>query len=64
MALSSVQLEIVVNVLPHQMEVVGQNKSKNLLMVKGAVPGANQGLVFIRGAKRLCKPKAKAAAAS
>ncbi len=46
------------------LEVVGRDIEKNLLVVKGTVPGANQGLLLIRKAKRLCKSKAKAAKAS
>ena len=44
--------------------VVRVDKENNLLIVKGAVPGANQGLVTIREAKRLYKAKAKLAKAS
>lgn len=44
------------------LEVVGRDKDKNLLWVKGSVPGATQGLLVIREAKRLYKGKAKAAA--
>ncbi len=44
--------------------VVGQDKDQNLLWVKGAVPGANRGLLLIRKAKRLNKSKAKLAKAS
>ena len=46
-------------------EVVGMDKDRNLLLVKGPVPGAKDGLLFIREAKRLYKSKAaKAAQAS
>jgi large subunit ribosomal protein L3 len=45
-------------------EVVGRDKERNLLLVKGAVPGANQGLVMIREAIRLYKRKANLAKAS
>ena len=41
------------------LEVVGTNSDESLLIVKGAVPGANQGLLLIQEAKRLCKPKAR-----
>ncbi len=39
-------------------EIVARDKSKNLLMVKGPVPGANKGLLMIKEAKRLYKSKA------
>ena len=38
--------------------IVAIDKERNLLMVKGPVPGANQGLVMVRSAKRLWKRKA------
>jgi len=41
--------------------VVAVDKEKNLLLVKGPVPGAKQGLLMIREAKRLFKSKAKTA---
>jgi large subunit ribosomal protein L3 len=44
--------------------VVGIDKDKNLLLVKGPVPGPAQGIVMIREAKRLYKSKAKLAKAS
>jgi large subunit ribosomal protein L3 len=44
--------------------IVGVDKDKNLLLVKGPVPGANKGLVVIREATRLYKGKAKLAQAS
>ncbi len=43
-------------------EIIGRDKERNLLMVKGPVPGPNQGLVLIREATRLYKTKAKKAA--
>ncbi|MCC6579965.1 MAG: 50S ribosomal protein L3 [Phycisphaeraceae bacterium] len=46
------------------LEIVGTDKEKNLLLVKGPVPGANQGVVVIRAAKRLYKRKANALKAS
>lgn len=46
------------------LEVIGRDKDKNLLMVKGPVPGANQGFLLIREAVRLYKGKAKLAKAS
>ena len=46
------------------LEVIAADKQKNLLMVKGPVPGAKQGLVLVRQAKRLYKSKAAKATAS
>ena len=43
------------------LDVIEVDPERNLLMVKGPVPGPNQGLVFIRDAKRLYRSKAKAA---
>lgn len=45
-------------------EVVGCDKEKNLLLVKGPVPGARNGLLVISEAKRLYKSKARLAKAS
>ena len=42
-------------------DVVEIDPERNLLLVKGPVPGPNRGLVFIRDAKRLYRSKAKAA---
>jgi large subunit ribosomal protein L3 len=39
------------------MEVIAVDKEKNLLLVKGSVPGANQGVVYVREAIRLFKRK-------
>jgi len=39
--------------------LVGIDKEKGLLLVKGAVPGAKQGLLMVREAKRLYRRKAK-----
>lgn len=39
-------------------DVVGCDKEKNLLLVKGPVPGANGGYVFVRQSIRLYKSKA------
>ena len=39
------------------LEVVGIDKEKNLLLVRGSVPGANNGIVFVREAIRLFKRK-------
>ena len=44
--------------------IVGVDKDKNLLLVKGPVPCANKGLLVIREATRLYKGKAKLAQAS
>lgn len=46
------------------LEVIERDDDNNLLLIKGAVPGANKGLVLIRKATRLSKSKAKAAKAS
>ncbi|NBC10924.1 MAG: 50S ribosomal protein L3 [Planctomycetes bacterium] len=43
--------------------VIGIDKDKNLLLVKGPVPGAKQGLLLISEAKRLYKSKAQLAQA-
>jgi large subunit ribosomal protein L3 len=43
--------------------IVGIDKEKNLLLVKGPVPGCNKGLLMIREAVRLYKGKAKTAKA-
>jgi large subunit ribosomal protein L3 len=40
-------------------DVVSIDPEKNILLVKGPVPGANQGLVFIREAVRLNRSKAR-----
>lgn len=45
-------------------EIIGKDKDRNLLWVKGPVPGANNGLVVIREAIRLYKRKVQTAAAS
>lgn len=45
-------------------QIVGIDKEKGLLLVKGPVPGANKGLVCIKEAKRLYKQKAAIAKAS
>lgn len=44
--------------------VVGIDSEKGLLLVKGPVPGANKGLIYIREATRLYKQKARIAKAS
>ena len=42
------------------LDVVSIDPERHLMVVKGAVPGPNRGLVFIRDAKRLYRRKAKA----
>lgn len=42
-------------------QVVGIDKDKGLLLVKGPVPGANKGLIYVQEAKRLYKQKARLA---
>ena len=44
-------------------QVVGIDSEKGLLLVKGPVPGANKGLIYVREAKRLYKQKARLAKA-
>jgi large subunit ribosomal protein L3 len=44
-------------------DIVRIDAEKGLLLVKGPVPGANRGMVMIRPAVRLYKPKAKKVAA-
>jgi len=43
------------------LQVVGIDKDKGLILVKGPIPGANKGLVVVREATRLYKRKAKIA---
>lgn len=40
------------------LEVIGKDKEKNLLLIKGPVPGANQGVVVVKESVRLYKTKA------
>jgi ribosomal protein L3 len=42
--------------------VVRIDAEKGLILVKGSVPGARRGMVMVRPAIRLYKPKARAAA--
>ena len=42
-------------------EVINIDTDRNLLVVKGAIPGANQGMVIIQQAKRLNRKKTAAA---
>lgn len=51
-------------VTARSLEVIRTDKDNGLIIVKGAVPGPNQGLVMIRKAVRLSKSKAKLAQAS
>ena len=44
--------------------VVGIDKEKGLLLVKGPVPGPNTGLIYVKEATRLYKQKAAIAKAS
>ena len=41
------------------LDVVKVDAEKNLLLVKGAVPGANDGLLLIKTPSRLYKRKAR-----
>lgn len=46
------------------LDVIGVDKDKNLLLVKGPVPGGKNGFLMIREAKRLYKRKATKVAAA
>ena len=46
-------------VTTRSLDVIRIDAEKNLLMVKGAVPGANSGYLTVRAAVRLYKPKAR-----
>ncbi len=46
-------------VTTRSLDVISIDAEKNLLMVKGAVPGANSGYLTVRAAVRLYKPKAR-----
>ncbi len=48
-------------VTTRSLDVVSVDPQRNLLLVKGPVPGPNQGLLFIRDAKRLHRSKSRAA---
>src|SRR5690606_34618711 len=52
------------NVTVRSLPVVGIDKERNLLLVKGPVPGAKRGLLMVREAVRLYKRKARVAKAS
>ena len=45
------------------LDIVAIDAERNLLMVKGPVPGPNSGILFIRDAKRLNRSKTRKAAA-
>ncbi len=47
-----------VQVTARNLDVIGIDAEKNLLLVKGAVPGPNGGILFVRSSKRLGKSKA------
>jgi large subunit ribosomal protein L3 len=51
-------------VTTRSLEIVARDKERNLIMVKGAVPGSNNGFVVLREAVRLYKTKARLAKAS
>ena len=42
-------------------KIINIDTDRNLLVVKGAIPGANQGMVIIQQAKRLNRKKTAAA---
>jgi large subunit ribosomal protein L3 len=46
------------------LDVVSIDNERNLLLVKGPVPGPNTGILHIKTPSRLYKPKAKAQAAA
>ncbi len=48
-------------VTARSLDVVKVDPEKNVLLVKGAVPGANSGMIVIRQARRLNRKKARAA---
>ena len=50
-------------VTSRSVQIIGIDKEKNLLLVKGPIPGANKGFVYIREATRLWKRKARIAKA-
>ncbi|MBI1367217.1 MAG: 50S ribosomal protein L3 [Planctomycetes bacterium] len=49
-------------VTQRSLDIVAIDKEKNVMLVKGPVPGANNAMVTIRVATRLYKPKARKAA--
>lgn len=48
-------------VTARNLDIIAIDKDRNLLLVKGTVPGPNKGLLFIRQSKRLNKRKARLA---
>ena len=51
-----------VRVTARNLDVISIDPERNLLLVKGAVPGPRKGMLFIRQSKRLNKRKARLAA--
>ena len=51
-------------VTTRNLDVIGVDKDRNLLLVKGPVPGSRNGMVVIREATRLYKRKARKVAAA
>ncbi len=49
-------------VTARNLPIIGIDKENNLLLVKGPIPGANEGFVYVRTATRLWKRKARALA--
>ena len=47
------------NVTVRSLDLVEVDPKRNLMLVKGPVPGPNRGLVFVRDAKRLYRSKAR-----
>ncbi len=52
-----------VQVTTRNIKIFAIDKERGLLLLQGAVPGANNGLLLVKEAKRLWKPKAKLVAA-
>ena len=50
-------------VTARSLDIIAIDAERNLLMVKGPVPGPNRGILFIRDAKRLNRSKTRKAAA-
>ncbi len=53
-----------VRVTMRSLDIVRIDEAKNLMLVKGSVPGGKRGLVMVRAATRLFKPKARKVAAA
>ena len=51
-------------VTTRSLDVVSIDNERNLMLVKGPVPGPNTGILYIKTPSRLYKPKAKAQAAA